>query len=72
MTPPTIPGLQFGLDAVVEENAIADAKGDPAKEASIRPRRCRRGEPATPAIASVRRNRLQFGLDAVVEENRST
>ena len=36
--------LQFGLDAVVEEN-VAAAQGKPAEPVpSIRPRRCRRGE----------------------------
>ena len=37
--------LQFGLDAVVEENLASTTSGNRLRIASIRPRRCRRGEP---------------------------
>ena len=86
--------LQFGLDAVVEENpgrpSVAYPRGrsfnsastlssrrtgcahggaDRGSPASIRPRRCRRGERRGPADTSAAVRALQFGLDAVVEEN---
>ena len=61
--------LQFGLDAVVEENERhADRQGH-AEGASIRPRRCRRGELTRHRPAGKNGETLQFGLDAVVEEN---
>ena len=44
--PTPVPRLQFGLDAVVEENRRPAVIGaGRTQEASIRPRRCRRGEP---------------------------
>ena len=86
--------LQFGLDAVVEENppppcptcrattrfnsastlssrrtALGTAALAWAKSASIRPRRCRRGEPRDAERSAKHAAVLQFGLDAVVEEN---
>ena len=62
----TCPGLQFGLDAVVEENADRQGHAEGEAGASIRPRRCRRGEhadrvpgerPADPASIRPRRCR---------------
>ena len=61
--------LQFGLDAVVEEN-VARAVGVAQRvRASIRPRRCRRGERYLRDLLRLTGTTLQFGLDAVVEEN---
>ena len=62
-------GLQFGLDAVVEENSGLRRNTLFPRPASIRPRRCRRGEPGLGRRVSRHTGRLQFGLDAVVEEN---
>ena len=45
-------GLQFGLDAVVEENVVALVVAPPQGGASIRPRRCRRGERTSPSSAA--------------------
>ena len=86
--------LQFGLDAVVEENAncapprcgggrrfnsastLSSRRtplGRPPEAgrfvASIRPRRCRRGERRRRSSGRSSAVALQFGLDAVVEEN---
>ena len=61
--------LQFGLDAVVEENRRTTQGIVSGNYASIRPRRCRRGELAGRECVIVSSSQLQFGLDAVVEEN---
>ena len=64
--------LQFGLDAVVEENVGVWRWHHRRGAASIRPRRCRRGEHRLPRPEGEGREGLQFGLDAVVEENPAT
>ena len=59
--------LQFGLDAVVEENEAVPGLVGQQPPASIRPRRCRRGEPGPPELgdgaegASIRPRRCRRG-----------